>query len=79
VFVAFICFIWYSCSVYSSNHAAEVLFQIQDLHKKYEVNTGRSAIHDLITMKIIQHEAASEYDPSVYEIWDKEYNEEKQY
>ena len=77
MFVAFICSIWYSCSVYSSNHAAEVLFQIQDLHKKYEVNTGRSAIHDLITMKIIQHEAASEYDTSVYEIWDKEYNEEK--
>ena len=77
MFVAFICSIWYSCSMYSSNHAAEILFQIQDLHNKYEVNTGRSAIHDLIAMKIIQHEAASEYDTSVYEIWDREYNEKK--
>ena len=63
--------------MYFANHAAEKIFQIQDLHRKYEENTGRSAIQDLITMKIIQHEAANEYDTSVYEIWDKEYNEEK--
>ncbi len=64
---------WYSCSMYSSNHAAEVLFQIQDLHKKYEVNTGRSAINDLITMKIIQGEAGSDYNIKVYEKWTTEY------
>lgn len=62
--------------MYFANHAAEKIFQIQDLHRKYKENTGRSAIQDLITMEKIQHEAASEYDTSVYEIWDKEYNEE---
>lgn len=63
--------------MYSSNHAAERIFQIQDLHKKYEENTGRSAIQDLITMKIIQGEAMNNYSITVYEAWGREYNEEK--
>lgn len=63
--------------MYSSNHAAEVLFQMQDLHEKYEANTGRSAIHDLITMKIIQGEAGSDYNITVYEKWTTHYYEKK--
>ena len=61
--------------MYFANHAAEKIFQIQDLHRKYETNTGRSAIQDLITMKIIQSEARSDYDITVYEKWITHYNE----
>ena len=39
--------------MYFANHAAEKIFQIQDLHRDYEAKTGRSAIQDLISMKII--------------------------
>jgi hypothetical protein len=59
--------------MYFANHAAEKIFQIQDLHRKYEENTGRSAIQDLITMKIIQSEAGSDYNIKVYEKWTTEY------
>ena len=39
--------------MYSSNHAAEVLFQIQDLHKKYEINkTDRETEIALLQLKL---------------------------
>jgi len=59
--------------MYFPNHALEKMFQIQDLHRDYEAKTGRSAIQDLITIKIIQGEAGSDYSIKVYEAWNTEY------
>ncbi len=73
MFVAFIWSIWYHYTMYFGNHAAEKIFQIQDLHRKYEANTGRNAIQDLITMEKIQSEAGSDYNIKVYEKWATEY------
>jgi len=59
--------------MYFPNHALEKMFQIQDLHRDYEAKTGRSAIQDLITIKIMQSEAGSDYSIKVYEAWNTEY------